>query len=116
MSLIETNLFTSHSGLLLNWKIDCDFIDDTSLDHLASIVESKFFYRDVVGIPRGGLRFAEKLKRSSNRLAHSTLLVDDVLTTGKSFIDMYKPGDLCVVIFARGPCPPFVHPIFRMWE
>jgi len=45
-----------------------------------------------------------------------TLIVDDVLTTGTSMIEMQKqyPNAIGVVMFARGPCPSWVSSIFSL--
>ena len=51
------------------------------------------------------------------RLCGDMLIVDDVLTTGAS---MEHERARCsgrtigVVLFARGPCPEWIHPVFRM--
>jgi orotate phosphoribosyltransferase len=48
------------------------------------------------------------------------LIVDDVLTTGKSMEEMRKKHSnvltIGVVLFARGKCPKWVEPIFNMWD
>lgn len=112
--------FRSHSGLDLAWKIDCDALTDADLATLAAQVHRKFshFHR-VVGVPRGGLRFATALEPYADPKVYGvTLIVDDVLTTGASMEKMrdslatdYVIG---VVIFARTPCPRWIRPIFTL--
>lgn len=120
----KTNLFVkerfiTHAELQLEWKIECDSLSDDDIGTLAWYVASKIKFGSVLGIPRGGLRLASALDwyKSDGPL----LLVDDVLTTGKS---MTEAGDehrwlsdeppLGVVIFARGACPGWVTPIFNL--
>lgn len=118
--LFKSGNFTSHSGLELSWKIDCDALTDDDLATLAIVVSQTLAFKDVHGVPTGGLRFAEALRRyikDDDRLP--TLIVDDVLTTGKSMEDMKKSlgcaGEICgVVIFARpgAKVPPWIEPLF----
>lgn len=128
MTLFTPGEFTSHSGLRLPFKIDCDALTDEDLDTLARYYVGPDgrpggrYVGQVVGIPRGGLRFATALCRHLDlhpRHAY-TLVADDVLTTGASFEDWrsshresYVHG---VVIFARGPCPAWVTPLFTLTD
>lgn len=112
--------FRSHSGLDFSWKIDCDALTDADLATLAARVYHKLghFHR-VVGVPRGGLRFAAALEPyASPKVYGVTLVVDDVLTTGASIEEVrdslatdYVIG---IVIFARAPCPRWIRPIFSL--
>jgi len=119
--------FVSHSGLNLDWKIECDHLTDEDLEVLAELVGKRIKFRIVVGIPSGGIRFADKLiPYSTNRLDDPILVVDDVLTTGKSMNEYkekyYSDYDtIGVVIFCRGEnCPHWICPIFTyhpwFWE
>lgn len=103
--------FTSHAGLSLNWKIECDDLTDEDIETLAWVVSRKFTFGSVKGIPRGGLRLAAALEQYCT--TGPRLLVDDVLTTGSSLVAEYSKGDIGVVIFARGNCPKWVTPIFQ---
>lgn len=119
--------FRSHSGVELPFKIDCDALSDGDLATLAQVVGTRPWTRfnDVYGIPRGGLRFAEALKPYAlsvpKKQDRRVLIIDDVLTTGNSMLQMREmlradglPTEyIGVVIFARGPCPDWVRPIFR---
>lgn len=117
-----------HSGGLAHYKIECDALTDDDIATLAFIIAQKgkeitreegSGIREVYGVPRGGTRLAEALRpHLDTRWGKIRLIVDDVLTTGKSmetaksnlgWSDAYG-----VVIFARGNCPSWIKPIFSM--
>lgn len=117
MSLFKLGEFKSHSGLTLPFKIECDALTDADFDALASIVASSTQFGGVIGIPRGGLRFAKALK--PHITTGPLLIVDDVLTTGKSMEEaLLKSGRgdtaIGVVIFARKPAAPWIKPVFSL--
>lgn len=102
-----------HSGLVSDWKIDCDALTDDDIEALAYLAATRLPpFGHIEGIPSGGLRFAEALRPYSK--GGRRLLVDDVLTTGGSMLEHYQEGDLGVVIFARGPWPAWVEPLFAV--
>lgn len=112
--------FTLHSGDKASWKIDCDALSDADLSALAALaVRNLPKFRDVVGIPRGGLRFAAALAPHAVLHSDVMLIVDDVLTTGASMKEMRSLKEsqgyhtIGLVIFARKPPPTWVEPIFR---
>ncbi len=114
VDLFQNKDFVSHSGVSLSWKIDADALTDTDLAVLAKQVAEKLQFSKVIGIPRGGLRFADALRPYETY--GPVLLVDDVLTTGGS-MEQAKTGfydPIGVVIFARGACPDWIKPIFRV--
>ena len=121
MPLFNHGAYTLHSGGPSMFKIDCDALTDADWDALARLVASRIWFEEVVGIPRGGLRFAASLMRYVRPLG-PLLIVDDVLTTGASMgqkrleISARDPEMpvLGCVIFARGPVPPWVTALFRM--
>lgn len=126
MSLFTAGDFTLHSGEKSDFLIDCDALTSEDLAALASAVRKRcpWFWGRTVGIPRGGMRFAEALRKYDfNRGQHpGVLLVDDVFTTGSSMkehmhklLDEGVPVDKIrgVVIFARAETPEWVWPIFR---
>lgn len=87
--LFQIGDFIAHSGLKLEWKLECDALDE---DDWAVIARMLMDYQtrpfcDVTGIPRGGLPLAKALKpyASGNTTSHYALVVDDVYTTGMSF-------------------------------
>lgn len=114
--------FLSHSGLNLSWKIDADALTDADLAALAKLVADRIAFSCVVGVPRGGLRFAAALEQYCIGPDDRTLLiVDDVLTTGGSMEkekNLHKLGAfkaiVGVVIFARAAPPHWVRPIFML--
>lgn len=119
MSLFVNQTFVSHSGKVLDFKIDCDALTDADLATLASVIAKRFKFGAVEGVPRGGLRLAEALQPYVTK--GPALIVDDVLTTGASMEQARKAlTDRGVVIFARGPCPSWITPIFKLdgefWE
>ena len=120
MNIFQLGDFKLHSGQKSKWKIDCDALTDADYETFAWIVSNEFKIKfgKVKPIPRGGNRFAEALKKYESRSWDiHTLIVDDVLTTGKSFEAMRRKeveNILGVVIFARGKCPDWVIPIFQM--
>lgn len=119
MNLFVDGKFTAHSGETLPFKIDCDALTDTDLATLAAeIARRAGRFGDVYGIPRGGWRLAYELRRYRTLSPPDPLLVvDDVLTTGASMIEArtrFGISAIGAVIFARGPCPDWVTPLFVM--
>lgn len=140
MSLFTPGEFWSHSGVKLTFKVECDCLTERDLDLFAELIVTRLYppdrhtFRRVVGVPKtqpggrdnGGVlaqyvRRHLKLTEADNS---RVLIVDDVLTTGAS---MYEQrvllGDhatvvscLGAVIFARGPCPEWVRPLFTLNE
>lgn len=116
MSLFENREFISHSGLTLSFKINCDALADEDIETLANIIAKKFSFSKIYGVPQGGLRLAKALEKHLSPMG-PTLIVDDVLTTGKSMEEAKEKigGDpIGVVIFARGFYPLWVRPIFTL--
>jgi len=124
MTLFKRGNFTSHSGLELNWKIDCDDLTDDDLDTLAWLVSNQIQFKEVVGVPQGGLRFAKALKRYQRDDASCYfLIVDDVITTGKSFwqwrdrLDRNDdPHVAGIAIFSRGHTNLYPHWVDWIFE
>ena len=84
------------------------------------MISKKFKFYSVFGVPSGGLKFAECLKKyRSKDYTLPTLVVDDVLTTGNSMMEFIDKNNIknsiAVVIFARGKCPDWINPMFQMW-
>jgi hypothetical protein len=116
VNLFERRSFISHSGKPLDWKIECDALSDADIETLAGVVAAKFRFYKVVGIPNGGLRLAKALEKYEDHTAGRALIVDDVLTTGRSVVvaRAQYPGAYVVVIFARAQCPWWCTPIFKV--
>jgi hypothetical protein len=111
--MFKYKTFTAHSFAQLYWKIECDDLTSEDIKALACIIANAFKFGSVIGIPKGGQRLAEALLPFCEE-GYPLLVVDDVLTTGTSMNEYYKPGAIGVVIFARGPCPDWVNPIFTL--
>jgi len=113
MNLIVAEEFISHAGRLLDFKIECDALSDADIAALASVIARRIKFGAVYGVPRGGLRLANALEPYAT--SGPRLIVDDVLTTGKSMVEVRNStNDRGVVIFARGPCPDWITPIFSL--
>ena len=120
MKLFQKGDFTSHAGLPLKWKLECDAITDEEWDCLATMImeyQTEPFY-EAVGIPRGGVKLANALQKyASGDPAHQTLVCDDVFTTGTSFNEFIeekypmwlKAMGYKWVVFARRPSDVYPH-------
>ena len=110
--------FTLHSGEASRWKIDCDALtsqDWRTLALIASTILPPF--RAVEGVPRGGLPFAEALRKHAqpNNPEAWLLIADDVGTTGASMEEQRAGREAYgVVAFARGSLAPWIKPLFVM--
>jgi orotate phosphoribosyltransferase len=115
VNLFQSGIFTLASGQTVNFKIECDALteqDWKTLARIAAYVLPPF--GNVIGVPTGGLPFAEALEEHAT--VGPLLVADDVLTTGGSIGKYMAKGDLGVVVFARGPCPPGVTALFTMYR
>jgi hypoxanthine phosphoribosyltransferase len=118
MSIFIKKDFISHAGMSLDFKIECDNLTDEDIETLAYIISKEVKFRDVIGIPTGGIRLQnalEKYKIESSILP--IIIVDDVLTTGKSMKEYKKKynADYGYVIFSRAKrLPSWIGAIFRM--
>lgn len=117
--LIQFGWFSTHSKFQLPWKIDCDAMADSDIDAIAQLIRWKFAFGAVYGVPRGGIRLAEALEPHCEK-HYPLLIVDDVLTTGRSMIEAREKLKILpvigIVIVARGKCPDWVWPIFTVNE
>ena len=122
--LFQTVNFKSHSGLDLNWRIECD-----ALSHLEWYTISKMImeltppFRQAVGIPKGGVKLGELLnEHATGNEKDPICIVDDVLTTGESmeyFLSQYgrnRSPFIAIgwVVFARVQTPDWVQALFQM--
>ena len=125
MTLFKRGKFTSHSGIELDFKIECDALTDDDIECVAEYIASKVDFGVVEGIPRGGIRLADALEKYAVwESPFNILIVDDVLTTGTS-VERAKadqppqvhPDDVIgFVIFARTKPPDWVHAMFVLGE
>ena len=114
MSLFQLGKFMLASGQMSLWKIECDNLDDGDWECLAYLAACRVpQFRTVIGIPRGGLKFAEAISpyRSSSG---PRLVVDDVFTTGTSIKQMMRDGDIALVAFARAKPPPWLYTVLEI--
>ncbi len=117
-NLLQFGWFSSHSKFQLPWKVDCDAFRDDDWKCIASIIRWKFAFGKVVGIPRGGSRLGYILEPYTE-IGYPTLIVDDVLTTGRSMEKARREVDgpiIGVVVFARGRVDDWIWPIFQVSE
>lgn len=124
MSLFKMEKFTSHAGLELDWKVECDALDAGDWLVLASIVATGVGpFGTVIGIPEGGMALLDALLRHRSRsVGDSILVVDDVLTTGQSMeatrqrlSGAAQRRDIKgAVAFARGRCPDWIYPVWTL--
>ena len=108
--LFSVGDFTSHAGLPLKWKIECDAISPEQWSALATMIMDyqKEPFSKVVGIPRGGIKLQNALRKYSEwEQKHPWLVVDDVYTTGTSFREFCTTKETMFaykwVVFARQP-------------
>jgi orotate phosphoribosyltransferase len=117
MNLFRLGDFILHSGQKGQFKIDCDALTELDIKTLACIISKEFRFSKVVGIPTGGTRLAEACEVWTKEYG-PLLIVDDVLTTGASMEEEKDKHQylhvIGVVVFARGPCPTWIHPLFDM--
>ncbi len=118
MNLFQLGKFISHSGDELDWKIECDGLSIDDWKCLAFIASQKLPpFRDVVGIPRGGLVFARQLAEYAKPSHSLTIYADDVYTTASSLLKSVgnRMDVIGCVAFARNPTPRWIVPVWRLF-
>lgn len=113
----DHNQVTLHSGAKVPFIIDCKALTTYDWDSIAQVVAASLSFKQVIGIPNGGLAFAKALEVYSVPNGEVDLLIaDDVYTTGKSMEEarsQYPNRRIQgVVLFARQWTPFWVTPIF----
>lgn len=120
--------YVGNSGKVLQGKVECDALTDTSWLWAAEYVARRLQFCKVIGVPTGGFKFAEALEpltmehsehvtgKPSTRL----LIVDDVMTTGGSMERMREELNAPIwavsgyVLFVRTlRIPLWITPIWR---
>lgn len=121
MALFQRGNFTLASGLISPWKIECDALTNDDWHGLAVMLIERLPlpFETAVGVPRGGVPFAQALLEFANPFASTLLVVDDVWTTGgsmeKYISEQHPDRDIMrAVVFARKPPPANVTAIFTM--
>ena len=116
--LFVSGVFSSSSGITLDWKIECDALTDKDIETLANVIARRVNFSRVVGVPTGGLRLATALKQFETR--GPFLIVDDVLTTGGSMertrAEYADHETIGVVLFARRTPPSWIKAVFTLWS
>ena len=122
-NLFKAESFVSHSGLDLNWKIECDALSDPEWFTISQmIMEVSPPFREAHGIPRGGVKLGNLLRQYGTKKKEDPIcIVDDVLTTGGSMDEFLQkrrwrnPTDyIGWVVFARTKTPKWVTALFQM--
>lgn len=98
MNLFVKETFQAHSGDELHWKVECDALTEEDWDCLAYMGSTLMpSFSRAVGVPSGGVPFADALNNYSVQSAEQWLIVDDVWTTGSSiaeFKTQFMPEEL----------------------
>jgi orotate phosphoribosyltransferase len=122
MSLLTNGNFTLHAGGQSDFKIDCDALTELEIDEIAKFVAARITFNRVIGVPKGGSRLADALKRYQDGGDGGTvLLVDDVWTTGKAMNNIKKLFKKNIdvigfVIFARANPEAWVRVLFHVGD
>ena len=125
MDLFQYGEFKSHSGLTLNWKIECDALSEKDWACLAAMImeREKIPFCRAEGIPRGGQPLARALNKYATDIPTDRVLIcDDIWTTGNSFReyigrkypDWIRSQGLKWVVFARSMTNDGVKALFTM--
>lgn len=116
--LFQRGRFTLSSGAASAWKIECDSLTEGDVDALGKMISEVVpSFGAAVGVPRGGVRIAAAVEKYATPGEPTVLVVDDVLTTGGSiqrFREQLTGPVVGAVVFARGPCPAWVIPLFSL--
>lgn len=134
MGLFQKGSFVLNSGATSRWKLECDALTDDDVECLAFLISNMVGpFSSVEGVPRGGVRLASALNRMLESQgpvrAGPHLIVDDVLTTGRSMevaramhvVLTGKTDAVGAVLFARDHVEPspWIRPVFninrRLW-
>ena len=118
-TLFKWGDFRSHSGLTLPFKIECDALNEFDIACIADFIAFKTSFGSVEGVSRGGLRLAAALEQYAEREPpFNVLIVDDVLTTGRSMEErkaiQRQSNVIGYVIFARIELPNWINAVFTM--
>lgn len=122
MNLFMTGDFTLRSGKKSRWKIECDALTKEDWAGLAAMAAEIIPpFGGVLGVPKGGIPFADALRRyATERQSDPLLIAEDVCTTGGSMVRYVKSLNISpdmryygVCVFAREEeWPTWVRPLF----
>jgi hypothetical protein len=100
------------AGGTAGWRIDCRALSDADYVCLAQLTAARAGnFGSVEAVVPGGERLAAALRLHITR--GPLLLAADVLQTGATMERQRAGRDVAgVVLFARGPCPAWVQPVF----
>lgn len=115
--LFRWGTFKSAAGLDLDFKIECDALTEEDWDCIArACLPSLPKFKAVVPVPRGGIPLARAFEPHITPDAQVTLIVDDVWTTGRSFMKIAETIDYWAgcIAFARHHVPAGVLAFMRL--
>lgn len=129
MNLFQRGNFTLHSGKQSDFKIECDALTDDDWEGIAQEIAKRVKFRAVYGVPTGGLKLQKALEKYATKgdpelpPTLPILIVDDVLTTGKSILEFAQnlgaEGVWRIrgfVVFAREEChTEWIDALFKMY-
>lgn len=123
-NLFQKTLTKLSSGRMSEFKIEFDAATDADILCFAYLIKTLVGpFSSVEGVPRGGIRLQEALKKYLQPIdTFPHLIVDDVLTSGMSMslaqqnYRLENPTKKIVgaVAFSRGPLPSWIKAIFPM--
>lgn len=122
-SLFRWGGFRSSAGNILPWKIDCDVLTDADIQCIANVIAAHTTFSAVYGVPSGGNRLGIALQQFKDNKTARVLIVDDVLTTGRSIEAEKKKVEVKIrtgvriegwVIFARTEPADWINAVFRL--
>lgn len=116
--LFQTGDFLLSGGERSEWRINVEELDVDSIKTLARLISTEINFSVVEGVPTGGERLAGELRKHADPLSGKLLIVDDVLTTGKS-MERQRAGRsaIGVVIFSRSQdIPSWIRAVWTIWE
>jgi hypothetical protein len=111
-ALFERGAATLESDEKPKWRLNTESLTAADIESIARLAAERVgHFGRVEAVQPGGARLADALRRYATR--GPLLIVDDVLTSGAT-MEAQREGReaVGVVLFAMGPCPDWVKPIF----
>jgi len=121
-NLFQKKRFQMSGGGWSDFKLECDALTPPDYDTLGYLTSRVFAFGEVYGVPTGGTPIANAFRPYATPSERTLLIVDDVLTTGGSMVKArdelaHDYPDWIIrglVVFARGPVPAWITPIFTL--